>query len=112
MNNITHIVAKSNNKNAKKHKNVAKGIDKIKKLCYFLIAKRNKGGVIMRELIELKGKIRERKSNYRECAKIANISLNTFNSRINGRTAFDIIEASKLATHLGIPESEIKYFFA
>ena len=65
----------------------------------------------MRELTELKGKIREKKSSYRECAKIAGISLNTFNSRMNGNTAFDIIEASKLATHLEIPENEIKYFF-
>ena len=71
-----------------------------------------KGGIKVRELTELKGKIREKKTNYRQCAKIAGMSLNTFNGRMNGKTAFDIVEASKLAEHLDIPADNIKNFFA
>ena len=66
----------------------------------------------MRELTELKGKIREKKTSYRKCAKIASMSLNTFNGRMNGKTAFDIVEASKLAEYLEISADDIKKFLA
>lgn len=67
---------------------------------------------MMRELLELKGKIREKKKSYRGIAKEIGISTSTFNNKINGYSAFDIIEASKIAFILDIPPDKISSFFA
>lgn len=71
-----------------------------------------KGGGMMRELLELKGKIRENKTSYRELAKKIGMSTNTLSNKINGYSAFDIVEASQIADVLGIPPDKIAYFFA
>ena len=64
----------------------------------------------MRELLELKGKIRENKTSYRELAKKIGMSTNTLSNKINGYSAFDIVEASQIADVLGIPPDKIAYF--
>lgn len=66
----------------------------------------------MRELSELKGKIREKNQSYRSIAKEIGVSTSTLNNKINGYSAFDIIEASKIASILDIPPDKISYFFA
>lgn len=64
------------------------------------------------ELTKLKGKITEKKKNYRELSHEVGLSLSAFNDKINGYSAFDIVEAGKIAKLLDIPTEEIPYFFA
>lgn len=65
----------------------------------------------MKELSKLKGRIREKGTNYRFIAKEIGMALTTFNNKINGYSDFDIIEASKIALLLDIPPDQILYFF-
>lgn len=65
----------------------------------------------MPELSKLKGRIREKGSNYRDISKEIGMSLSAFNDKMNGRTAFDIVEASKVAAILDISPENIAYFF-
>lgn len=64
------------------------------------------------ELLKLKGKITEKKKNYREISREVGLSLSAFNDKMNGYSAFDIVEAAKIAKILEIPTEEIPYFFA
>lgn len=65
-----------------------------------------------RELIELKGLIREKKLNYRIMAKRLNISLSAFSNKINGKTVFTLREALVIIKLLDIkPEYVCRYFF-
>lgn len=65
-----------------------------------------------KELTKLKGRIREKKKSYREISTQSGISLSAFNSKINGYSAFDIVEAGCVAPLLDITLEEIPYFFA
>lgn len=67
---------------------------------------------VYRELVELKGRIREKKKNYRELSRASDMALTTFNDKINGYSAFDIVEAGKIAPLLDISIEEIPSFFA
>ena len=71
-----------------------------------------KGGDNMPELVLLKARIREKKSSYGKLCNALGISYTAFWNKINGRSAFDIVEASKLAAILDISPDEITIFFA
>lgn len=64
------------------------------------------------ELNALKGLITEKKYTYRKLSQKANISLNAFNSKINGYTVFNTDELSRIVAILEItPNDILKYFF-
>ena len=65
-----------------------------------------------RELVELKGILREKKINYEILAKHLEMSISALCNKINGKSLFDILEVSKIAEFVGIIRDEIpKYFF-
>lgn len=65
-----------------------------------------------RELVELKGILREKKISYEILAKHLKMSISALSNKINGKSVFDILEASKIAEFVGIAREEIpKYFF-
>ena len=66
----------------------------------------------MKKLDKLKGRIKEKGSSYKILSNALGISLSAFNNKVNGRSAFDIIEASELSSILDIPPEEISNFFA
>lgn len=59
----------------------------------------------------LKGKIREKRLSYLKCAQALNISVATFNSKINGNTKFYVEEANTLGTLLSMTDAEIFEIF-
>lgn len=65
----------------------------------------------MSELSKLKGRIREKNSSYRSISNEIGMSLSAFNDKMNGKTAFDIVEASKVAAILDISPEDISKFF-
>lgn len=65
-----------------------------------------------RELVELKGILREKKINYETLAKYLKMSISALSNKINGNSVFDILEASKIAEFVGMLKEEIpRYFF-
>ncbi len=65
-----------------------------------------------RELVELKGLMREKKVNYRELSKQLSISISALSNKINGYTIFNILEVEKIVSILKIqPERICIYFF-
>lgn len=67
--------------------------------------------LLVEVLSKLKGRIREKNQSYRSISEMVGMSLSTFNKKVNGNGAFDIIEASKIADILDIPPEEIRLFF-
>lgn len=57
-------------------------------------------------LPKLKGIIRERDKNYTQCANSIGKSVTSFNSKINGRVAFTIVELEDLGNYLDMTDSE------
>nr|DAH30672.1 MAG TPA: DNA-binding protein [Bacteriophage sp.]DAT90713.1 MAG TPA: DNA-binding protein [Bacteriophage sp.] len=55
---------------------------------------------------KLKGIIRERDKNYNQCANAIGKSVAAFNSKINGRVAFTVIECEELGNFLGMTDNE------
>ncbi len=65
-----------------------------------------------RELVELKGILREKKINYETLSQHLKMSISALSNKINGKSVFDILEANKIAEFIGIPKEETpKYFF-
>lgn len=65
-----------------------------------------------RELVELKGLLRERKKDYQTISSLMGISQSAFSNKINGKTVFSLLEALKLIKLLEInPEEAYRYFF-
>ena len=60
---------------------------------------------------KLKGVIREKKETYSSCAKATNMSTTSFNSKMNGKSSFDIIEINKLISFLELPKNEASDIF-
>ncbi len=58
------------------------------------------------EMMKLKGLLTEKKKTYEDCAKELNISVTSFNDKINGRRAFSCWEATKLSSYLGLDYQE------
>lgn len=57
-------------------------------------------------LPRLKGIIRERDKNYIQCANAIGKSVATFNSKMNGRSTFDVEEFENLANFLQMSDNE------
>lgn len=57
-------------------------------------------------LPKLKGIIRERGRNYKQCANAIGKSVASFNSKMNGRVAFTIVECEDLGNYLEMPDNE------
>lgn len=65
-----------------------------------------------RELLELKGLLREKKINYETLAKYLKMSLSALSNKINGKSIFNILEVDKIASFVGIKKEDIpNYFF-
>ena len=64
------------------------------------------------ELLKLKGKMAEEKETISSLAKKLDMSRNTLASKLEGRTAFDILEIRRVSEELNIdPDDIINYFF-
>ena len=55
-----------------------------------------------RELVELKGILREKKINYETLARFLKMSISALSNKINGKSVFDILEVNKIANFVGI----------
>lgn len=64
-----------------------------------------------RELVELKGLLREKKINYETLAKHLKISISAVSNKINGKTVFDILEANKICNFIGIKKEDVGIYF-
>lgn len=57
-------------------------------------------------LPRLKGIIRERGKNYIQCSNAIGKSIASFNSKMNGKTSFNIEELENLGNYLNMTDSE------
>lgn len=64
-----------------------------------------------RELLELKGLLREKKITYETLAKYLKMSLSALSNKINGKSVFDIVEVSKISNFVGIRKEDIPIYF-
>lgn len=64
-----------------------------------------------RELVELKGILREKKINYETLAKYLRMSLSALSNKINGKSVFDILEVIKISNFVGIKKEDIPIYF-
>ena len=64
-----------------------------------------------RELVELKGLMREKKITYEDMAKYLKIALSTFCNGINGKSGFNISQVDKIVKKLSIPKEKIYIYF-
>ncbi|MCI8397466.1 MAG: DUF739 family protein [Clostridia bacterium] len=65
-----------------------------------------------RELLEVKGRLRERKIIYPKLAKYLDISLSAVSNKLNGKSEFTLTEASRIGELLDIKQEEMgRYFF-
>lgn len=64
-----------------------------------------------RELVELKGLLREKKINYETLARYLKMSLSALSNKINGKSVFDILEVEKIASFVGIQKENIPLYF-
>lgn len=64
-----------------------------------------------RELVELKGLMREKKVTYEILAKHLEMSISALSNKINGKSVFDILEANTIAIFLDIPKEKIYVYF-
>lgn len=63
------------------------------------------------EMLKLKGLLTEKKKTYEDCAKHLNISVTSFNEKINGRRSFSCWEATELAEFLDLSCEERSHIF-
>lgn len=64
-----------------------------------------------RELLELKGLLREKKINYETLAKYLKMSLSALSNKINGKSVFNILEVDKISSFVGIKKEDIPIYF-
>lgn len=64
-----------------------------------------------RELLELKGLLREKKINYETLAKYLKMSLSALSNKINGKSIFNILEVDKITSFVGIKKEDIPIYF-
>lgn len=62
-------------------------------------------------LPKLKGIIREKGKNYAQCANAIGKSVTTFNSKMNGKSNFDIVELEDLGNFLEMSDFEKREVF-
>ena len=58
-------------------------------------------------LHKLKTKIFEKQKTYKDCAEALNISIATFNNKMNGHSKFNVPEVKALADFLGMTSAEL-----
>jgi hypothetical protein len=63
------------------------------------------------ENLKLKGLLRQNKKTYSDAAECLGISINSFSSKINGKTAFTCWEAYLLSDFLSLSESQAGNIF-
>lgn len=87
-------------------------------MMYIVVAKRKKErGEKMkkkqkyRELVELKGLLREKKINYETLAQKMKMSLSALSNKINGKSIFNIIEIVNMSKIVGIQKEDIPLYF-
>ncbi len=64
-----------------------------------------------RELLELKGLLREKKINYIRLAEYLKMSVSALSNKINGKSAFTLLEVEKIIRLLGISKEKIPVYF-
>lgn len=64
-----------------------------------------------RELVELKGLLRQKKINYEILAKHLKMSLSALSNKINGKSLFNILEVDRIAKFVGISKEEVPTYF-
>lgn len=64
-----------------------------------------------RELVELKGLLREKKINYVTLARYLKLSLSALSNKINGKSVFNLIEVINIAKLVGIERKDIPLYF-
>ena len=64
-----------------------------------------------RELVELKGILREKKINYETLARFLKMSISALSNKINGKSAFFILVVNKIANFVGIKKEDITVYF-
>lgn len=64
-----------------------------------------------RELVELKGLLREKKINYEALAKYLKMSLSALSNKINGKSVFNLAEVAKISQLAGINKEDISIYF-
>lgn len=64
-----------------------------------------------RELVELKGLMREKKITYQEMARYLEMALSAFCNKINGFSIFNIVEVDKICKKLDICKKNIPVYF-
>lgn len=64
-----------------------------------------------RELVELKGLLREKKINYVTLANYLKLSLSAVANKINGKSTFNLIEVVKISQFIGIKKEDIPIYF-
>ena len=64
-----------------------------------------------RELVELKGILREKKINYETLSKYLKMSLSALSNKINGKSVFNILEVDKISNFVGIKKEDIPIYF-
>lgn len=64
-----------------------------------------------RELVELKGLMREKKITYQEMADFLEMALSAFSNKINGFSIFNIVEVDKICEKLNICKTNIPIYF-
>lgn len=64
-----------------------------------------------RELVELKGILREKKINYETLAKYLKMSISALSNKINGKSVFNILEVNSIVVFVGIKKEDIPIYF-
>lgn len=64
-----------------------------------------------RELVELKGLMREKKVTYENLAEHLKMSISAFSNKINGKSVFSVSEANAIIMFLDIPKEKIYVYF-
>ncbi|MCI8618437.1 MAG: DUF739 family protein [Clostridia bacterium] len=64
-----------------------------------------------RELVELKGLLREKKINYETLSKKLKMSLSSLSNKINGKSIFNIVEIANIVKIVGIQKEDIPAYF-
>lgn len=64
-----------------------------------------------RELVELKGILRQKKITYETLAKHLKMSMSALSNKINGKSVFNIVEINRIASFVGIVKEDISFYF-
>lgn len=64
-----------------------------------------------RELVELKGLLREKKINYVALSNYLKLSLSAVANKINGKSIFNLVEVVKISELVGIKKEDIPIYF-